>query len=66
MKPHEQRVVDERNELKVKLTKLNDFRKTDTYNQLPGMDQALLDDQSAIMSEYIDILDARIARFPKD
>jgi hypothetical protein len=26
----------------------------------------LLDDQSAIMSEYIDILDARIARFPKD
>jgi hypothetical protein len=66
MKPHEQRVVDERNELKVKLTKLNDFRKTDTYNQLPGMDQALLDDQSAIMGEYIDILDARIARFPKD
>ncbi len=66
MKPHEQRVVDERNELKVKLTKLNDFRKTDTFNNLPGVDQDLLDAQAEVMGEYIDILDERISRFPKE
>lgn len=65
MKPHEQRVVDERAELNAKLEKLMEFSMTIKFRLLDGVDQMLLSKQAESMESYLKILDARIARFPK-
>jgi len=61
--PHQQRVVDERNELIDKITKLHAFFKTSTFEDLEQEDQNLLNEQSQIMMNYADILFQRINRF---
>jgi hypothetical protein len=63
LQPHEQRVVDERNELIEKITKLHAFFKTEIFNNLPEKDQNLLEEQVQIMMNYSDILLKRINRF---
>lgn len=63
MQPHQQRVVDEKNELGERLTKLLAFIGTDLYKSLPEEDKELLFFQSQIMEDYFEVLEQRIERF---
>ena len=63
MLPHEQRVVDESNELRVKLAALDNFIETDLFNGLPDADKILLLNQQDVMAVYLNILRRRIIRF---
>lgn len=66
MKPHEQRVVDEKNDLDTKLTALVQFIcASPIFNGLPYEDKQLLRGQRNCMVNYSDILGCRIARFQK-
>jgi hypothetical protein len=67
MKPHEQRVVDEKTELDAKLLKLCSFIDANPmFHTLSDFDRALLLNQRNAMRRYSDILALRITRFPKD
>lgn len=61
--PHEQRVIDERNELVARLEKLKAFLKTETCLNMPFDDRCLLVQQAMVMGQYAQILNARIERF---
>lgn len=63
LKPHEQRVVDERNALAERTEKLNAFQTTDTFLSLPVADQELLKKQLELHNELLSVLEQRIARF---
>lgn len=64
LQPHQQRVVQERNELKEKTEKLNEFvGHSDLFNKLPDVDQEDLKVQLDIMFQYLEVLDKRISRF---
>lgn len=63
MQPHEQRVVDEKNELGEKLKKLLVFLQTDFYKTLPEKEQELLYFQSQVMEDYYEVLQQRIELF---
>jgi hypothetical protein len=56
-----QRIQNERAELSIKLANLNKFFETDIYSDLSSYQQELLVQQSDAMSEYLEILDLRIA-----
>lgn len=65
MQPHQQRVVDEKDELAEKLTKLNDFiGGNNIYDSLPADERNRLARQAFVMKDYLDILNERIAAFP--
>lgn len=59
---HKDRVRVEANDLALKLKKLGAFIETD-MGGIPPVDQQSLKDQYKAMSEYLDILKARISRF---
>lgn len=65
MQPHQQRVIDERDELSNKLTKLNAFINSDTFTEkvkdLRERDRLIL--QKFIMTRYLEILNERITAF---
>lgn len=61
--PHEERVVVERDELKIKYDKLGEFFKTDVYLRLHPHDKLLLCKQHSLQKQLIDTLEERIARF---
>ena len=64
MEPHQQRVVDEANELEDKLTKLSAFiESSPVFAGLDSMQQDLLKAQAGVMSAYLQILKLRIASF---
>ncbi|MDN6228453.1 MAG: hypothetical protein L0J12_04410 [Enterobacterales bacterium] len=64
MEPHQQRVVDEANELEDKLTKLSAFiESSPVFAGLDSMQQDLLKAQAGAMSAYLQILKLRIASF---
>ena len=63
MQPHEKRVVDERNDLSDKLSKLAAFFVTDTFLGLPEADRILLVTQEEQMTCYLNTLGRRIERF---
>lgn len=66
MQPHQERVVAESNELRERLNKLTLFISgtgNDTFRALGSDDQDLLKEQHVIMSQYLDVLRRRIARF---
>lgn len=62
MKPHEQRIIDEKNALDEKLIKLSSFVRTEAFYALRTEDRQLLRRQREVMLEYSDILGDRIAR----
>lgn len=64
MQPHQQRVVDERDDLADKLTKLNSFIGKDMFNSLPAEERIRLARQATVMKDYLDILNDRINAFP--
>ena len=61
--PHEQRVIDEHQELHEKLSRLSVFLNTDTCLTLPFEGRSLLLRQSKAMEEYAEVLGDRINRF---
>ena len=63
LQPHQQRVVDEKNELAERLEKLNAFLVTEKCLALPFEERCLLARQALTMTQYLDILLDRIARF---
>lgn len=63
MEAYQQRVIDEKNELGARRGKLIDFLTSDKLLNLPFEDQKLLERQANAMKEYLEILEARIARF---
>jgi hypothetical protein len=68
LQPHQQRVVTERDELSVKLNALTIFIDSNTtFATLPKREQELLQQQEALMANYVRVLDQRIALFtPED
>lgn len=61
--PHQQRVVEERQELEAKLEKLRAFIPTDTCMSLPFDERNRLARQLIIMTEYSEVLAERIEAF---
>jgi hypothetical protein len=60
MEPYQERVVQERNDLNDKFTKLGAFTTTPQFRHLPMDEQDRMFRQHSIMQEYLNILDARI------
>ena len=65
MLPHQQRVVDEKNELVEKIEKLNKFidYKNPLWKQIDPDEKDRLIQQYRHMIKYAEVLDARIAAF---
>jgi hypothetical protein len=63
LKPHEYRVIDEKDDLDSKLYKLESFFSTKTFSYINQDDQRLLKMQAQIMREYSNILQERIDNF---
>lgn len=64
--PHQQRVVEERQELEVKIDKLRSFIPTDTCLSLPFAERTRLARQLKIMLDYSEVLAERIEAFVAD
>ncbi|AJW28999.1 hypothetical protein Z042_26280 [Chania multitudinisentens RB-25] len=63
MQPHQQRVVDERNELEDRLYRLSSFIAGTVFPRLPEQDRQLLEAQQHTMSAYVEVLTQRIELF---
>lgn len=63
-KPHQERVVIEREELNERRTKLISFIETATFDRLNGAEKERLKRQAAIMTDYFVVLGERINSFP--
>jgi hypothetical protein len=63
MKPHEERVVKEKEELDEKLSKLRLFFTSETFGEVNANEQARLKRQEEAMNTYSEILGERIAAF---
>lgn len=63
--PHQQRVLDEKAELDVKISKLADFAKAENavFQGLPNAEAGRLIYQLSVMREYSKVLGERIAAF---
>ncbi len=66
MLPHQQRVVDEKNELDIKAKALSNFIGLNpTFETLDADEQERLKEQNDVMWQYSEILGKRIAAFAK-
>lgn len=64
IQPHQQRVIDEKQELDLKLSNLLDFTNTNPiFETLPTDEKGRLLEQRRIMREYSQILGERIKAF---
>lgn len=64
MEPHQQRVIDEKNELDERAKKLSDFIGLNPiFAKIDGEEQERMKEQCEIMWEYSEILGKRIAAF---
>lgn len=63
MQPHEKRVVDECFELSTKVDKLKAFLESEKSESICIYDKILLKQQLGHMSNYLDVLERRIAKF---
>lgn len=61
--PHQQRVVAERDELRERLTKLNEFIEGDVFKTLDTAEGWRLQRQQGYMSAYLGVLCERIENF---
>ena len=65
MEDYQKRVVEEKEELDLRASKLCSFMNLGQFLALPADDQSLLEIQYELMSKYRAILQARIDRFDK-
>ncbi len=63
LKPHEQIVVIEKQELDAKMAKLLSFSETDTFTRLSAQERNLIREQLLVMTAYSNILQQRIEIF---
>ena len=63
MMPHEQRVIDEKVELALKVQKLYIFIGSKVFESLSSEEQSLLQYQITIMKDYLRVLNERIDLF---
>jgi hypothetical protein len=63
MEPYQQRVVEEKTELDIKLEKLETFLNGDIFESIPEDESRRLVRQRLVMAEYSTILGERIANF---
>lgn len=63
MEPYQERVVEEADELKIKLTRLEDFLDGPVFAGLSNAERRRLESQAHYMTEYWAILQTRIAAF---
>jgi hypothetical protein len=63
MKPFQQRVVEEKAELDIKLRALRLFVGGQTFNELPEAERARLNAQEHYMTQYSQVLGERIEAF---
>lgn len=63
MKHHEQRVIDEREELLTRLNKLWAFFGTSAFGELGEAEKIRMKAQASFMSGYLDMLQERIKAF---
>lgn len=67
MKPHEQRVIEEKAKLHENAIKLSTFIESEIFKSLSDTERSLLLHQLQVMKEYLEILGKRIANFtPED
>lgn len=64
--PYQRRVVEEKEDLDFKRTKLGEFKNTDAFAKLPWEQQELLNTQAHIMTMYSAVLAERIRTFPQE
>lgn len=64
MQPHQQRVVDEKDQLADRLGKLLVFIQGPVFSTLPEVEQTRLHCQVLFMDGYLKVLEQRIAAFP--
>lgn len=63
MEPHQQRVVDEKNELSERLAKLLAFFQTPIFEGLSEAERSRMRNQARFMDGYCSVLEERIAAF---
>lgn len=63
LQPHQERVVVETNEVKLKLTNLAKFINSDFFKTVDTDEQERLKRQIGFMRQYYDVLEERIAAF---
>lgn len=63
MQPHRQRVIDERQQLRERLDKLENFLAGDLFKSLEHEEGVLLWAQRGAMAQYLAVLDRRVARW---
>ena len=63
LQPHQQRVVQERDELGGRVDSLRTFIRSDTFNSVPSPEQSRLLRQFEVMHELLNILNERIVAF---
>ena len=61
--PHQLRVLEEREELSDRITKLEAFANSPTFRQLDSVEQGLLTTQTYYMIQYEEVLKERIQWF---
>ncbi|UJD04828.1 hypothetical protein PWKp5_00085 [Klebsiella phage PWKp5] len=61
--PHQERVVQEKEELEKKYNALGAFREGDTFKSLSTNEQFWLNSQHYVMGLYLHVLNERINRF---
>lgn len=66
MEPHQKRVLEEKEELDGRITKLSDFSNGSIFPTLPADEQLRLKRQFSIMRDYSSTLGDRINAFPAD
>ncbi len=65
MKPHQERVIEEKKELDEHGDRLDQFILSEQFQSLPSAEQERLKRQLEIMGEYSEVLGERIAAFTK-
>lgn len=63
MKPHQQRVVDEKTSLDEKISKLISFMESDASSVLSLSEEDDLEEQLEYMEKYSEVLERRISKF---
>lgn len=63
LQPHQERVIDERNGVQIKIDRLGAFLRSESVNILPADEQERMKRQLNVMGQYRDVLNERIAAF---
>ena len=59
------RMIIEKEELKERIDKLNNFMNTEVYERLSDYESELLNNQLAVMEEYLKLLSCRVGLYIK-